>query len=138
MISITPIYAAICALIYVYLSFRVIGGRRSTSTSLGDGGDDALQRSIRVHGNFAEYVPMMLILMALAELQSVPAVTLHALGILMLAGRLSHAYGLPGGRARSNFRVAGMIMTFIALISGATLNLGWSALFGALPGAGGG
>ena len=28
MIVISPIYAALCALFYVYLSFKVIGGRR--------------------------------------------------------------------------------------------------------------
>ncbi len=122
--TITPTYAAIAALLYVYLSFRVIGGRRDTSTSLGDGGDDGLRRAIRVHGNFAEYVPMILILMALAELQSVSGIFIHVLGALMLAGRISHAYGLLGGRARSNFRVAGMILTFITLISGAMANLG--------------
>ena len=128
MIVISPIYAALCALFYVYLSFKVIGGRRGTSTSLGDGGHDELNRAIRVHGNFAEYVPIALILLLLAELQSAPVYVLHALGVLILAGRLSHAYGLPGGLKLSKFRIAGMLMTFIALIAGAALNLGMSFL----------
>ena len=123
MIAITPVYAALCALFYVYLSFKVIGGRRSTSTSLGDGGHDELNRAIRVHGNFIEYVPIALILLLLGELQSAPAYTLHGIGLMIIAGRLSHAYGLPGGRKLSSFRVAGMLLTFAALLSGAALNL---------------
>lgn len=128
MIAITPIYAALCALFFVYLSFRVIGQRRNTKTSLGDGGHDSLQQAIRVHGNFAEYVPMTIVLMALAELQSAPALALHAVGIALIVGRLLHAYAIPSANGRFQFRVSGMILTFLALAAGALLNLGLSFL----------
>ena len=127
MITLTPIYAALAVLFYIFLSIRVIGLRRSTQTSLGDGGHDNLQQAIRVHGNFSEYVPMALLLMLLAELQSAPALWLHAIGVATLAGRLIHAYAIPGMRARLAYRVAGMMLTFAALIGGALLNL-WLTL----------
>ena len=70
MITLTPIYAGLAVLFYVFLSIRVIGLRRSTRTSLGNGGHVSLEQAIRVHGNFSEYVPLALVLMLLAELQS--------------------------------------------------------------------
>ena len=53
MITLTPIYAGLAVLFYVFLSIRVIGLRRSTRTSLGNGGHDSLEQAIRVHGNFS-------------------------------------------------------------------------------------
>ena len=78
--SITPLYAGVVTLFFVFLSFRVIGGRRAARVALGDGGDRILLRRLRVHGNFAEYVPLAIVLMALAELQGAPAWTLHLVG----------------------------------------------------------
>ena len=39
--------------------------RNRHKIGIGDGGDKALARKIRVHGNFVEYVPLGLLLMAL-------------------------------------------------------------------------
>ena len=57
MLKIIPFYAAILALLYVCLSARTIGFRRKSRVSIGDGGDQELLRAIRMHANFAEYVP---------------------------------------------------------------------------------
>lgn len=122
--SITPIYAGLATLLFVFLSFRVIGLRRTVGVGLGDGGDRLLQRRLRVHGNFAEYVPLALVLMALAELQDAQAWTLHLIGTLLIAGRLVHAYGVSQEPEQIRLRVMAMIMTFIALVTGAMTNLG--------------
>ena len=122
--TITPIYAGLAALFFVLLSFRVIGLRRAVGVSLGDGDDSLLRRRLRVHGNFAEYVPLALVLMTLAELQGVPAWTLHLIGTLLIAGRLLHAYGVSQEPEQIRLRVAAMIMTFMALVTGALTNLG--------------
>lgn len=124
--TITPLYASVLALIYVALSFRVIGVRRAGRISLGDGGDDELARRIRVHGNFAEYVPFALILMMLMELQGRSLYALHFIGISLLVGRLLHAFGISTRQGMP--RVAGMVLTFTALIAGALGNLGLSSL----------
>lgn len=130
--TVTPVYAALLALLYVFLSLRVIGVRRSDKVSLGDGGSEELQRRIRVHGNFAEYVPIGLILMTLAEMQSRSIYALHAIGLCLVAGRVLHALGVTGRQATP--RVVGMVLTFTALIIGALANLGLTPLSAWLAG----
>ena len=132
--TVTPLYAAISALLFVFLSVQVIRFRGTTKTAMGDGGHRTLQRAIRAHGNFAEYVPFVLILMALAELQDRSIYGLHFVGLCLLAGRLLHAYGVSQEPELFKLRVAGMILTFTALVSGALINLGIGGLLsGALP-----
>jgi uncharacterized membrane protein YecN with MAPEG domain len=120
---ITALYAALLTLLYLYLSVRVIGRRRAIRVALGDGGDRSLLRRQRVHANFAEYVPLALILMALAEAQGLPHWMLQALGLGLLAGRLVHAYGVSGEPERLAARSAGMGLTFTVLALGAAANL---------------
>jgi hypothetical protein len=116
-LSIVPIYAAVLALGYVALSARVVRFRRANRVSLGSGGHGDLERRIRAHGNFAEYVPLALLLMALAEAGGQPAWLLHALGMLLVAGRAAHAYGLTNSDLR--FRTFGVVATFTVLIGSA-------------------
>jgi uncharacterized membrane protein YecN with MAPEG domain len=120
-------YAAILALMYVALSVRVIGARRSARVALGDGGNAVLLRRQRVHANFAEYVPLALILMMLAEQQQMPALIIHALGASLLAGRLIHAVGVSRHPEQLWQRVTGMSLTFAALICGALANLAYAS-----------
>ena len=126
--SVTPVYAGLLALMFILLSVRVIGMRRAARVALGDGGNPALLRRQRVHGNFAEYAPLALLLMALAELQGLPHGMIHAIGILLLVGRATHAYGV--GREPEVFRarILGMALTFAALGTGAVANLGGALL----------
>ncbi len=125
----TPVYAGIATLVFVFLSARVIVTRGATKTTMGDGGHQSLQRAIRAHGNFAEYVPLALLLMALAELQDRSVYAIHFVGLCLLVGRLAHAFGVSREPELFTFRVAGMILTFIALLSGALINLGVTGLF---------
>jgi uncharacterized protein len=87
-------YAAILSLLYVFLSVSVVGLRRAIGVGLTDGGNKLLLRRIRFHANFAEYVPVAVILMILAESQRGLAMMLHSFGIMLIAGRIDHAYGL--------------------------------------------
>ena len=122
-LSITPVYAALFALFFVALSLRVIRFRRSARISLGDGGDEELRRRTRVHANFAEYVPLTLLLMALAELQGQPGWSIHAIGALLAIGRLAHAYGVSQAPQIMKLRVLGMVTTIAAMVTGAVTNL---------------
>jgi len=112
---ITALYASLLALIFLVLSVRVIGLRRVVRIGLGDGGDDALLRRVRVHANFAEYVPLCLILIGLAESLRAPPVLLHGLGGLLLAARISHAYGVSRQPETFAWRVSGMVGTLTVL-----------------------
>ena len=69
---ITAFYAALLAALFLYLSVRVIGWRRDRRVEFGHGEDFELLRRMRVHANFAEYVPFAIVLMGLAESMEPP------------------------------------------------------------------
>ena len=127
--QIVPFYAGLLALLFVVLSVRVIRRRRGAKVAIGAGGDALLERAMRVHANFAEYVPLAVVLLALTELQRAPAWLLHALGLLLLVGRLAHAYGVSQEKENFRFRVSGMMATFATLVI-AALYLIWRSLIG--------
>eukprot|EP00210_Caulerpa_lentillifera_P001202 g1158.t1 len=91
-VPITTRYAGACALVYVALSFRVINLRMKKNISVGDKQDSTLFYAIRGHGNFQEYVPITLLLLALAEIQKLLSPQyLHILAASLFVGRLLHA-----------------------------------------------
>ncbi|NGN97231.1 membrane-associated protein [Grimontia sp. S25] len=117
---ITPIYAALLCLVFIYLAMRVIKFRRGYKVALGDGDEKLLNKAIRAHGNFAEYVPFALLLMLMVELQlDQQSPYLHVLGIALLLGRLLHAYAVSQPTEPLKFRVYGMLLTFTVLIASA-------------------
>jgi uncharacterized protein len=119
----TPLWAALLALLYVGLAVQVIRARYRTRTALGDGDDPGLVRAIRAHANFAEYVPLILILLVLAELQEAPNWLLHLQGAMLLAGRAVHAYGISQVDEVLPRRSIGMALTFAVLLTAAVANL---------------
>ncbi len=68
MLLVTSIIAAVLTIIFIKLSFNVISLRRKNKVGLGNGGHEDLERAIRAQGNFAEYVPFGVILIACLEL----------------------------------------------------------------------
>jgi len=115
--KITLLYGGLLALWFLVLSIRVILGRVGPGKpSLGDGGDLTMQRRIRGHANFAEYVPLVLVLMALLELGGMPAWFLHALGASLLMGRLLHGYAFAFTQSFVLGRSGGIALTFTSLL----------------------
>ncbi len=127
MVGVTALYASLLALLFVVLSRNVIVLRRRRQVAVGDDGDPGLLRRIRAQANFAEYAPLALILMALAEIQGLSPILLHALGLALLAGRILHAVGLSQTAEDFRFRVTGMALTFGVLGGAALANLVLSA-----------
>ncbi len=127
--TITAFYASLLAVLFLFLSARVIGWRRLRRVELGDGEDKELLRRMRVHANFAEYVPYTLLLMALAESMAPPRPLVHLVGIILVAGRLLHAYGLSQTPQVVRYRVWGMMLTFTALGLAALMCFSLSALY---------
>ena len=113
--AITALYAGALGLFFVMLAIRVIGLRRSAKVGLGDGGNAVLLRAIRVHGNFAEYAPFSLLLMALSEGLGAPALLLHIAGSVLLAGRVIHAIGVSRAPEIPLCRIVGMAATFTTI-----------------------
>ena len=126
--TVTAFYAALLALLCVVLSMQVIRQRREKRIGLGAGGDAALEKAMRVFGNFAEYAPLFVVLMALAEMLGTARPWLHVYGALFVAGRIAHALGLSHSSGASAGRVGGMVATQLVLIG-----LAISLLIAAVP-----
>jgi uncharacterized protein len=109
--TVTPLYAGLLATLYLALTYRVIGFRRSRRVDMGDGGDRLLARYVRGHGNFAEYAPLGLLLLLLLELGAWPGWLLHLLGLMLLGGRLAHGWAFSTEGLRLTARTAGMVLT---------------------------
>lgn len=118
----TGLYAAVLVLLYTLLALRVVHLRLRLKVALGDGAHPVLQRAVRVHAHFAEYVPLALVLMLLLEAAGLPAAVLHGYGLLLLASRLAHAIGMCQLQERLAWRLVAMVIT-CHLMTGAALLL---------------
>ena len=126
MLFITSIIASALTIIFVRLSFAVIRLRRKNKVGLGSGGHEELERAIRAQGNFAEYVPFGLMLIAGLEINGAPWWLVAVPGMTLIAGRLIHARGINMPPPDFSQRVLGMKFTFNTLIALVVLNLGWT------------
>ena len=116
---VTPLYAGILALWFVLLSLRVVSLRRR-GIAFGDNGDVGVTRVVRAQANFAEYVPLALLMMGFLEASRYSIYLLHALGIVLVVARLFHGLALSFGRPRSG-RLVGSALTFGVLLVEAIL-----------------
>lgn len=130
MLPVTSITAGTLAFVFFILSVRTIQARRSTHTSVGDGGNDLMLRRMRSHANFAEYIPLLLIILLVLELQAIEHVWLMLYGIVIVVGRVLHAWGIASADTPGWARICGMVCTFVPLTIGAAalLWLGATAL----------
>lgn len=122
-LPVTLLFTSLNALIFVALSAYVVRRRFTERVSLGTGGKKPLEVAIRTHGNFAEYVPFALLLIALLEAGNQPKAFLYGLGALLTLSRLSHVIGLQIRRAPNPFRMFGLLGTWLVLIAGALAGL---------------
>lgn len=126
--TITPLYAGLLVIWFLVLSYRVVQ-QRGHGISLGDGGDQVLLRRIRAHGNFAEYVPIILLMIGMLELSGARPWLLHVLGAALLIARLLHGYAMSFTESWKFGRFYGTLTTFIllALVGGLCVWQGLSA-----------
>ena len=128
-ISVTAIYAAALAVMIIVLRTQVSIMRGKTGISIMHGDNMALAESMRRHGNFVENVPMALILMACAESLAAPAALLHAMGLVLIAGRLVHVMGIDHTRPAAPARIAGGILTTLPMLAAIGF-IGWKTAAG--------
>lgn len=107
-------YAALLGALMIVLSLRISLARMRSGISLGWGDDPILKARVRAFGNFAEWAPMALVLLVLAEAAGAPPVVLHAGGAALLIGRLLHPLQLDG-RLFTPLRFAGMVATYASI-----------------------
>jgi uncharacterized membrane protein YecN with MAPEG domain len=115
-LEITAFYAAILAFYYVAFAFHVSFIRAATGVRTGDGGNPTMLTAIRRHGNMAEFMPFALVMMALAEAGGLGPAWLHASGILLIAGRVIHPFGITNDGGPLAARVVGQISTYAATL----------------------
>jgi uncharacterized membrane protein YecN with MAPEG domain len=109
---VTLLTGGILGLLFVILSFRVSQVRQSAKVELGDGGDPLLLARIRAHANFAEYVPISLILLGAIELSyEDPPPGLWAAAVALILVRISHAIGMAT-RGSNPARLVGILGTW--------------------------
>ncbi|EPZ36454.1 hypothetical protein ROZALSC1DRAFT_26521 [Rozella allomycis CSF55] len=142
-VPVTTFTASFLSLYYVLLSYRVIKKRVQLRIALGDGtaeflceqlnsGDYkqgkveplknekymSMLKAIRSHGNFNDYVPLILVLMYLVESQDHSSkLFMRFISALIIFGRVVHVeLGVRGKMALGRGRVVGMISTLTSII----------------------
>ena len=120
-LSITTTFAALFTIFYLFLSMRIGYLRGSPVMKLIFKMDkkvteNKLERNVRAHGNFSEYVPLFLILLFLAEyLKIIQFKYLIMLCIIFLYGRIAHAVCFALFDYNPFLRISGMICTYLVL-----------------------
>jgi uncharacterized membrane protein YecN with MAPEG domain len=131
-VPITAFYAALIAVLFLVLSARTIGARRAAKVEIGtarrgEDEDRELLRRVRVHANCAEYAPIAILLIGLAESLKAPGLLLHGLGAALIIGRVIHAYGLSQTPHVMPLRVGGMVLTLNVIAIAAIVCLVYAA-----------
>ncbi len=95
-IPVTLLYASFFTLFALVLSFRAgsFRGNAQISVLFGEPPNMELAQRVRVHQNFLEYVPLILILFGLLEASGVSRMFLYVMGDLLIVARIAHAIGL--------------------------------------------
>ncbi|MDD3288043.1 MAG: MAPEG family protein [Alphaproteobacteria bacterium] len=114
-IKISLLYAGILGLLLTILSFNVMN-HWVRVTGSGRESDLAMRRAERVLNSFVEYVPLSLILLILIELVGTAPFMVHALGIMLVASRLAHAYGSNLVKYAGAMRFIGSQLAFLMMM----------------------
>ncbi len=109
--AITLTYLAVLGLLYAVLSLIVVLLRGRLNVPYGSGDNQRLRQAIRAHGNFAEWVPLIALLIAGLEMRGQSDLHIHLLMGCLLAARVIHPIGL--------FSTVGTPMYFVGRITGA-------------------
>ena len=128
-----PLYAAGLWVAFSLILLLILSGltsvnRRRHGVSLGDGGKPALAAASRAFGNAAEYMPIALVALVMLALCGYPVWTIHLIGGGFAVGRVLHAIGMVKtleDQPPRPERMAGMILTYLPLLSSAVLLI-WS------------
>ena len=112
-IPVTAALAAFCGLLLVGLASRVSYLRFTLRIAFGDGGNPALMRAIRTHGNTTEHAPIFLLLALAWEVARGSTAFLVGIAALFVVSRLLFTVGVLG-RGLHVLRMAGAGGTYVA------------------------
>jgi uncharacterized protein len=114
LLQITLSLAAAAAIINFWLGMRIGRLRHQHKVSVGDGGHDLIQRRMRAQLNFAENVPMVLILIGLIEAAQKGGAWLAPVGAVFMIGRVLHGLGMDGDKLEWG-RMVGTLVSMLTV-----------------------
>ena len=118
----TKLSASLLTLFYLFLSFRIGYLRGSPVMKLFFKMDKEiskikLERNVRAHGNFSEYLPLFLVLLFFAEyFETFNDGFLVISCLIFIYGRVSHAICFAFYNYNPFLRISGMICTYLILL----------------------
>ncbi len=98
---VTALVSGIIIIFQMLMTMYVINGRVKYKVSVGDGGEVAMERRIRAHGNLAENAAIILVALALLEFSSIPNVIVMVLGGWFVIARMAHVIGMVEHKGRT-------------------------------------
>jgi len=121
-LPVTLITTAVLVLWYTFVSISVSFARSTHQVSFGTGqAGSVFNRTVRVHGNAAEYLPLFLFTLALLEYHGLRSEVLYVLAGLFIVGRVLHRSAMLGGSVTK--RIWAMQLTLWPLVIGALILL---------------
>lgn len=116
-LPITALTAAICALLLIFLMFKVVGQRLATKTMFGASDDEKMKMVRGAHANLAENAPIAILLIGLLEMANAHHWALTGIAGLFLFSRVLHIYGMYQHQSAGNprFRQAGVMGTALSI-----------------------
>ena len=100
-LQVTALYAGLLGIMCIVLAFLPGRLRGSSGVSIGDGGNPELLLAMRRHANFIEFVPLILILMGILEINGVSSTAIHVMGAGLVVARICHAVGIKADTMQS-------------------------------------
>ena len=114
--QITALYTALCLLLLLALAANVVRQRLKHGVSLGDAGNKEVTLAMRTHANAAEYMPMVLLALAILELLGGSSTAIHAYGAVFFVGRVLHAVGMNMKPSANRWRQAGIVLSWLVML----------------------
>lgn len=114
-LPVTLTIAGAAAIVNFWLAVRIVMIRAKGKVLIGDGGNTLLMARMRSQLNFAEYTPLVLILMGLIEFARGTSTWLWAAGIIYILGRVLHPFGMDK-QSPNPMRAVGILTTWIVMI----------------------
>lgn len=118
LMPVTAVFAAVTAVLLLFLSFRISTFRLKHRQNIGTNGDRDFEVAVRAQANLTEYAPIALILMAIGEMNGVDAEWIYWSGMAFTGGRILHAFGMINGHGRPHkARFAGILLTWLSILA---------------------
>lgn len=119
-----PVYAGLLSILIIFLSYRVTLFRRSEKKGVEQSDCSmAMRCAIRAQANAVEYVPIAILLLLMLELNHLNPILTNVFGMMLLVGRVLHAWGLSSSPGPTKGRFIGTLLTWLSILGMAILNI---------------